>query len=115
MLLEHIIGGCVAVVVAGMPAMVALLKIKELHLAVNSQLTAFIAATREQSDLRIAMVKEQASTQITASKVESDWHLQDLRKELEGVRNRNDQLLDQLAEAVKRLPVTLEGGEHRKV
>jgi hypothetical protein len=80
---EQIIGGCIAVIVSGMPAMVALLKIRELHLAVNSSLAAFIAAT----------------------KLESDARFQDLKRELEGVRHRNDQLLDQLDEAVKRLPV----------
>ena len=104
MSLEQIIGACIAVIVAGLPAMVALVKIRELHIEVNSQLTAFIAAAKQQSEERIAAIKQQAEGQIVASKVQSDWHMQDLRKELEGVRNRNDQLLDQLAEVLKRLP-----------
>ncbi|MGZ5973768.1 MAG: hypothetical protein ACXWPK_10195 [Isosphaeraceae bacterium] len=94
MSLDQIIGACVAVIVAGMPAMVALLKIKELHIAVNSALSAFIAATKQQAEERIA-----------ATKLESDVHFQDLKREIELVRHRNDQLLDQLAETVKRLPV----------
>ena len=94
MSLEQIIGACIAVIVAGMPAVIALLKIQELHFAVNSQLTAFIAATKEQSEVRLEAIKEQAEDRIKATKMESDCHLTDLRKELEGVRNRNDQLLD---------------------
>jgi hypothetical protein len=83
MSLDQIIGGVIGVIVAGLPAMVALLKIRELRIAVNSALSAFIAAT----------------------KLESDVHFQDLKREMELVRHRNDQLLDQLAETVKRLPV----------
>ena len=104
MTLSQIVGACIAVIIAGMPAMVGLLKIKNLHVAVNSQLTAFIAATKVQAEERIAVTKMQAEQRITATKVESDWHMHDLRKELEGVRHRNDQLLDQLAEVMKRLP-----------
>lgn len=92
---EQIIGGLIGVIVAGMPAMIALLKIRELHIAVNSALSAFIAAT-----------KQQAEERITATKLESDVHFQDLKREIELVTHRNDQLLDQLAETVKRLPVT---------
>lgn len=94
MSLDQIIGGVIGVIVAGLPAMVALLKIRELHIAVNSALSAFIAATKQQAEERIA-----------ATKLESDVHFQDLKREIELVTHRNDQLLDQLAETVKRLPV----------
>jgi len=73
--LETIVGACVAVIIAGMPAMIALLKIKELHIAVNSALTSFIAATKLEADTRFA----------------------DLKEELVHVRHRNDQLFDQLS------------------
>ena len=106
MSLEQIIGGCIAVIVAGLPAMVALLKISQLHIAVNSQLTAFVAATKEQAEVRLQAIKEQSEERIAATKQESDYHLADLKKELDGVRHRNDQLLDQLAEMMKRLPMT---------
>ena len=43
--LEQIIGGAIAVIVAGMPAMIALLKIKELHILVNSRLSEWMEAT----------------------------------------------------------------------
>ena len=103
---EQIVGACIAVIVAGMPAMIALLKIRELHIGINSQLTAFIAATKQQSEERLEATKQQAEERIIATKLESDNSLADVKKELEGVRHRNDQLLDQLAEAVKRLPIT---------
>ncbi|MGZ3353271.1 MAG: hypothetical protein ACXVB2_12560 [Isosphaeraceae bacterium] len=101
MSLEQIVGACIAVIVAGMPAVIALLKIRELHIAVNSALSAFIAAT-----------KQQAEERIVATKLESDLHFQDLKREMELVRHRNDQLLDQLAETVKRLPVAEKTPEH---
>lgn len=113
---EQIIGGIIAVVVAGMPAVIAILKIRELHIAVNSQLSAMILATKTQTEERITATKDQAEQQITATKdqaeqritatkQESDYHIADLKKEMEGVRHRNEQLLDQLAEAMKRLPI----------
>jgi hypothetical protein len=40
-----IVGACLAVITAGMPAVLALLKIKELHVLVNSRLTELIAMT----------------------------------------------------------------------
>ncbi len=43
--LEQIIGAVIAVIVAGMPAMIALLKIRELHICVNSRLSQWIEAT----------------------------------------------------------------------
>jgi hypothetical protein len=56
---EQIVGGMVAVIMAGMPAMIALLKIQSLHLAVNSRLEEFIAATKRQNDAIIANLKDQ--------------------------------------------------------
>lgn len=49
MILDQVIGGCIAVIVAGAPAMVALLKIKNLHVLVNARLTELIAATAKSS------------------------------------------------------------------
>ena len=43
--LEQIIGGAIAVIVAGMPAMIALLKIRELHVLINGRLYEWIEAT----------------------------------------------------------------------
>jgi len=54
MALEQIIGACVAVIVAGSPAMVALLKIDKLHISVNSRMDKFIAATATESKDRLA-------------------------------------------------------------
>ena len=45
--IESIIGGCVAVIVAGMPAVLALLKIRELHILINSRLSELIALTEK--------------------------------------------------------------------
>jgi len=47
--LEQIIGAVIAVVVAGMPAMLALLKIKELHVLINSRLSELVQATAKAS------------------------------------------------------------------
>jgi len=47
--LEQIIGATIAVIVAGMPAMLALLKIKELHVLINSRLSELIEATAKAS------------------------------------------------------------------
>ena len=47
--LEQIIGAVIAVVVAGMPAMLALLKIKELHVIINSRLSELVQATAKAS------------------------------------------------------------------
>jgi hypothetical protein len=44
---NEIIGALVAVIVAGMPAMVALLKINQLHVLINSRLTELIEITRQ--------------------------------------------------------------------
>jgi len=49
--MEHIIGAVNAVIVAGMPAMIALLKIRELHILVNSRLSQWIEATDKVSHL----------------------------------------------------------------
>jgi hypothetical protein len=49
--MEQIIGAVNAVIVAGMPAMIALLKIRELHILVNSRLSQWIEATDKVSHL----------------------------------------------------------------
>jgi hypothetical protein len=49
--MEQIIGAVNAVIVAGMPAMIALLKIRELHILVNSRLSQWIEATAKVSHL----------------------------------------------------------------
>ena len=46
---EQMTGAVIAVVVAGMPAMIALLKIKELHVLINSRLSELIEATAKAS------------------------------------------------------------------
>lgn len=79
MSLEQIVGACIAVIMAGMPAMVALLKINTLHLAVNSRMDAFI----------------------TATKVVTEDRFRDLKAELQEVKHRNEQLLDQIGELMK--------------
>ena len=43
--LDQILGGCIAVIVAGMPALIALLKINRLSISVNGRLTELIAAS----------------------------------------------------------------------
>jgi len=80
-MIEQIIGGCIAVIVAGMPAMVALLKIRDLHLAVNSRMDAFI----------------------TATKLESEDRFRDLKEELIHAKYRNEQLFEQISEMAKSL------------
>ena len=47
--LEQIIGAIIAVIVAGMPAMIALLKIKELHILINSRLSELLLSTAKAS------------------------------------------------------------------
>ena len=47
--IEQITGAVVAVIVAGMPAMIALLKIKELHVLINSRLSELIESTARAS------------------------------------------------------------------
>ena len=46
---EAVVGAIIAVITAGMPAMLALLKIKELHVLVNSRLSELIEATAKAS------------------------------------------------------------------
>ncbi len=92
MVLENIIGGCIAVVVAGMPAMVALLKINQLHLAVNSRMDKFIDATLKQSEDR-----EAASSKENENRVAGLTHSRDM------LITQNTQLIDHLAELVKRI------------
>ena len=47
--LEQIVGAFIAVIVAGMPAMIALIKIKELHILINSRLSELIVSTAKAS------------------------------------------------------------------
>ncbi|MGO8897094.1 MAG: hypothetical protein ACLQU5_01905 [Isosphaeraceae bacterium] len=47
--LEQIIGATIAVIVAGMPALIALLKIKELHILINSRLSELLLSTAKAS------------------------------------------------------------------
>ena len=98
---QEIIGACIAVIVAGAPAMVALLKIRELHIAVNSALTAFIAATKQQAEERIAATKQQAEERIAATKQESDIRFEELRQQMEVLRNQNDQLAAQFSSTLR--------------
>ncbi len=46
---EVVVGAIIAVITAGMPAMLALLKIKELHVLINSRLSALIESTAKAS------------------------------------------------------------------
>jgi cell division septum initiation protein DivIVA len=46
---EAVVGTIIAVITAGMPAMLALLKIKELHVLINSRLSELIEATAKAS------------------------------------------------------------------
>ena len=46
---EAVVGAIIAVITAGMPAMLALLKIKELHILINSRLSALIESTAKAS------------------------------------------------------------------
>jgi len=46
---EVVVGAIIAVITAGMPAMLALLKIKELHVLINSSLSELIEATAKAS------------------------------------------------------------------
>ena len=41
-----IVGGIIAIITAGMPAILALLKIRELHVLVNSRITELLEATK---------------------------------------------------------------------
>jgi len=92
MVLEEIIGGAVAVIVAGMPAMIALLKINQLHLAVNSRMDKFIEATLSQNqDRAAAMLSE------NESRVADIAHSRDLLME------QNTQLIEHLAKDVAEL------------
>ncbi len=76
---DQIVGGCLAVIVAGMPAMVALLKINQLHLSVNSRMESFIEAAKLESDLRLKSVQD----------------------DLAHLRIRNEQLFDHIIEMAK--------------
>ncbi len=92
MVLENIIGGCIAVVMAGMPAVIALLKINELHLVVNSRMDKFIEATLKESEER-----EAAASKESESRIAGLVHSRDL------LIIQNTQLIDHLAELSKRI------------
>jgi len=89
---EQIIGGIVAVIVAGMPAMVALLKIRDLHVAVNSRMDKFIEAT-----LKSSKAREDALKVASEDRVVGIAHSRDL------LVIQNTQLIDHLAELAKRI------------
>ena len=89
---EQILGGCIAVIVAGMPAMIALLKINQLHIAVNSRMDKFIDATLIQSRER-----EAASLIQSEDSVARIAHSRDL------LMTQNTQLLEHIAELAKRV------------
>jgi biopolymer transport protein ExbB/TolQ len=46
---EVVVGAIIAIITAGMPAMLALLKIKELHVLINSRLSELIQSTAKAS------------------------------------------------------------------
>ncbi|MGZ3394107.1 MAG: hypothetical protein ACXWPK_08240 [Isosphaeraceae bacterium] len=46
---EVVVGAIIAIITAGMPAMLALLKIKELHVLINSRLSELIESTAKAS------------------------------------------------------------------
>ena len=92
MVLENVIGGCIAAIVAGMPAVIALLKINQLHFIVNSRMDKFIEATLVESKQREEMVLKE-----TESRVLGIAHSRDL------LVLQNNQLIDHLAELAKRI------------
>src|SRR5208283_2721972 len=92
MTLENVVGAAIAVIVAGMPAVIALLKINQLHLVVNSRMDKFIEATLSESKEREAMVFKE-----TESRVQGIAHSRDL------LVLQNNQLIDHLAELAKRI------------
>src|SRR5208283_3345016 len=92
MTLENVVGAAIAVIVAGMPAVIALLKINQLHLVVNSRMDKFIEATLSESKEREAMVFAE-----TESRVQGIAHSRDL------LVIQNTQLVEHLAELAKRI------------
>ena len=92
MTLENVVGAAIAVIVAGMPAVIALLKINQLHLVVNSRMDKFIEATLTESKEREAMVFQE-----TESRVQGIAHSRDL------LVHQNTQLVEHLAELAKRI------------
>jgi hypothetical protein len=89
---ETIIGGCIAVIVAGMPAIIALLKIKELHLAVNSRMDKFIAATELQTEDRLTCLTRTRDLLLA----------------------ENRQLLDQVHELIQYIEILSKANEHAR-
>src|SRR5208283_1341429 len=92
MTLENVVGAAIAVIVAGMPALIALLKINQLHLIVNSRMDKFIEATLVESKQREEMVLKE-----TESRVQGIAHSRDL------LVIQNTQLVEHLAELAKRI------------
>ena len=81
--LEQIVGAFVAVVVAGMPAMIALIKIKELHILINSRLTELIASTAKASHSAGQLEgREDSRKEVAAESAVIIDHATDLAKKL---------------------------------
>jgi len=89
MSLEQIIGGCIAVITAGMPAVIALLKIDKLYVSVNSRMDKFIAATLHESESRLAALSQSRDLLV----------------------KQNEQLIEQLGEIAKRIEKLHEPGK----
>ena len=83
---DQIVGGAVAVIVAGMPAMIALLKINRLHVIVNSRVEKLIEATSQVAEHRLSA----------------------MTRDRDAVVRQNEQLMQRLAEItnqINELPV----------
>jgi hypothetical protein len=78
---EQILGSCVAVIVAGMPAVLALLKIDHLHLLINSRFDKFISSTATAAADRLDAVVADRDV----------------------IRAQNTQLIDQISELAKQI------------
>ena len=95
--LSQIIGAMVAVIVAGMPAMLALLRISQLHILVNSRISELLTVST-----RLAGVEGKAEGQASTS---------DLLARIDLIAERQVQVierLDRLACATPMCPFTTE-------
>ncbi len=79
--LSQIVGACIAVIVAGMPAVLALLKISQLHVLVNSRLT--------------ELLRVSAATARAEGQLEGQAGTSDLRDTLNTLNARVDVLLEE--------------------
>lgn len=68
-----VVGGCVAVITAGMPAMVALLKINELHVLINSRLTQLLEKTEAMASAQGQIVGRDAVRAEIAAQTKADY------------------------------------------